>query len=290
MISPPIEPPLKRSSPALDLRGGTMPRFPSPSVGTRGTAPSVGQRQRTWRVVAPVDLRVGAVVPVKRLSSSKSRLGGVLSDARRIELQCAMLEDVLAALATCPLEVFVVTDDTRVREIAQLRGAEALDEPEAEPDTVTRSGTTDPEAGLNAALTTAADALARAGFDVMLVLPADVPLVEPPEIERLISAVESAPRAVAIAADRAGAGTNGLAQRPPGVAPFCFGADSAERHTRGAARAGAAVTRLRLETLSLDVDDPGDLELVRRHGGQGRTLSLLATLPGQRHTPLRSTG
>src|SRR5438552_12345939 len=68
-------------------------------------------------------------VPVKSLEGTKARLSGVLSQMERAALTLAMLEDVLnACLAQVPWEIWVVSSDEVVLEIAARRGARAVSE------------------------------------------------------------------------------------------------------------------------------------------------------------------
>jgi len=68
-------------------------------------------------------------VPVKSLERTKTRLAPVLSPLERAVLTLAMLEDVLdACLAQETWEVWVVSPDDAVGEMAARRGAVVVDE------------------------------------------------------------------------------------------------------------------------------------------------------------------
>ena len=67
--------------------------------------------------------------------------------------------------------------------------------------------------------------------------------------------------------------------RPRDVIPASFGADSAKRHRELAEGAGVTLRELPLRSLSLDLDDPEDLEVFREHAlGGRRTRRLLHEL------------
>jgi 2-phospho-L-lactate guanylyltransferase len=96
--------------------------------------------------------------------------------------------------------------------------------------------------------------------EAVLVLPADLPLIQAGDVRALIEAVQDPP-IVVIAPDRRRRGTNALLVAPPGTIKYEFGPDSFERHIRSAETAGARVEIIELPTLGLDLDAPEDLEI-----------------------------
>ena len=64
---------------------------------------------------------------------------------------------------------------------------------------------------------------------------------------------------MAIAPDRAGTGTNGLALRPPDVIGFRFGLDSLAGHVAEAQAAGVPLVEVVRPGLAFDLDTPADL-------------------------------
>jgi 2-phospho-L-lactate guanylyltransferase len=114
--------------------------------------------------------------------------------------------------------------------------------------------------GLNGSLDEARTAALAAGARCLLILPADLPTIEPSDLEALVAAAESLPPGprVVLVPDRHGRGTNALLLEPPTVIPFAFGGDSRAAHSALAAAAGAAYAELD-GRLSLDLDTPDDL-------------------------------
>ena len=106
---------------------------------------------------------VWAIVPVKRFDLAKGRLADSLHADERRRLARAMLEDVLEALTdTAEVDrVLVVTREPEVATLATSAGA----------DTIAETGE-----GLNAAVTTGADAAVAGEADVLLVVHGDLPL------------------------------------------------------------------------------------------------------------------
>jgi 2-phospho-L-lactate guanylyltransferase len=191
------------------------------------------------------------VVPLRGLEDAKSRLGGQLDAEERLDLVTGLLEQTLAAALDTPGvdQVLLVSPDPAALEMGRELGAVTL---------------RDAGAGLNAALTSAAEHAVLNGAGTLLVLPADLPRVTPEAIATLIGAAgpsrDDGRGTVVLVPDRHGAGTNALLLRPPGIIPFAFGRGSRERHVAAARAAGATFEELSGD-LTLDVDTPDDLLL-----------------------------
>ena len=91
---------------------------------TRSGWPSESARSPGWPCDWIVMGDVTAVVPVKELGRSKSRLAAVLTGEQRAALSLGMLRRVLAAAMPVCGRVAVVGKDERVREVAMELGAE----------------------------------------------------------------------------------------------------------------------------------------------------------------------
>lgn len=197
-----------------------------------------------------------AVVPVRSLSGSKSRLGAVLDPEEREELVTTLLHGVLAALAAAPsvARTIVVSPDDDVLELARAAGATALREIGG---------------GLNVALDEGRVVAMELGAGSLLVLPADLPGASPEAIEALVASVLPPP-SVALVPDRHGSGTNALLLSPPDAIAFAFGPESRRDHHVLAIAAGARYAELG-GALALDLDTPEDLLLVPAAGGGTET-------------------
>jgi 2-phospho-L-lactate/phosphoenolpyruvate guanylyltransferase len=206
---------------------------------------------------------ISAIIPVKALPLAKSRLRALLSGPERQALVLAMLGDVLAAtVAAHSIDyVGVISADPTVLALAAERGAEALP---------------DHARDLNTALTQAAAHYAARGAAAVLALPADIPLVQPHEIDDLL-ATRTAARGMAIAPSRDG-GTNALLAWPPLALPFLFGVGSQARHLAAAREHGRAVREFRAPGMELDVDRPDDLLLLAETDGETATQRLVREL------------
>ena len=208
-----------------------------------------------------------AVVPVKTLAETKSRLSPYLGRGGVERLAVAMLGDVLEALLRSQGldRVAVVTPDANVARAAIDAGAEALlrDDP-----------------GLNAAIDAAAGELAAGEHDALLVVLGDVAGIETSDIDALLDAAPAIGVALAPSSD---GGTAALLRSPADVIGSAFGADSAKRHRELAEAAGVPYLEIPLESLSLDLDEPEDLDrFLAREGAGLRTRELLRELRSER--------
>lgn len=193
--------------------------------------------------------RTLAIVPVKRLTSAKSRLVPALGNEARARLVLLMLEDVLATLAGVPQldGVLVVTADAEVSRAARASGAEVIGE--------------EGSRGLNAAVETGLNAASARGAQRALIVPADVPLATESEIARLIeSPRDERDPGIVLAPSFDGAGTNGLAlPLGTGFVPR-FGTDSFFAHLSEAVARRRDVAVLHLPGLARDIDQANDLD------------------------------
>jgi 2-phospho-L-lactate/phosphoenolpyruvate guanylyltransferase len=195
-------------------------------------------------------LKATAILPVKRFADAKRRLATGIEDERRLALVEAMLKDVLESIdATRSIErTILVSGDPVAQEIAASIGAEVVPDPADEGHVIAA------QAGIARA---EAD-----GASCALLLPGDCPLLDPREIDRLLTGIPAS--YVAIVPDRHGSGTNALALSPPGAIQPAFGEGSCARHIAAAREAGIPFEVERLGSLGLDLDTPADLVALTR--------------------------
>lgn len=191
-----------------------------------------------------------AIVPVKPLRRSKSRLAGILSEDERADLSRTLFQHTLETLNTLKEveEVLVISRDPQVLTIARNYRARTVRE-DGQPD-------------LNTALkraTVIAQVYATRG---VLVLPADLPLISREDALVLVERA-SDPPVVVIAPDRHQKGTNALLISPAGLIEYQFGENSFQRHCNLVKEAGVRLEVVNLPSLGLDLDLPEDLEIIR---------------------------
>ncbi len=192
-----------------------------------------------------------AIVPVKPFVRAKSRLAKVLSAEQRKALAERMFRHSVEVLGRSPgvAGITVLTRGTKAPAIAREYGAR----------TIRESGTPN----LNASLQRASEIVRLERWDGLFILPADLPLVTPEDIEQILYLGRYL-LAMVVVPDRHEDDTNALLVKPPGLVPFSFGPGSFRRHIKMAEQAGATVQIYRSERIGLDIDTPSDLERFQR--------------------------
>ncbi|HEX2979240.1 MAG TPA: 2-phospho-L-lactate guanylyltransferase [Anaerolineaceae bacterium] len=203
-----------------------------------------------------------AIVPVKPLRRGKSRLAGVLSEDERTLLNFSMLGHILKTINDVPEidQKLVVSRDPAALALAREYGARTVQE--------------DGNPHLNTALRRATAVAQAYNTQGVLILPADLPLLQPEDLQELISHAQRSP-AVVISPDRRNEGTNALIVNPPGMIEYMFGTDSFTRHCEQARRLNIPLYVCNNANIALDLDLPDDLELVR-HIQAGNSETVLA--------------
>ncbi|MDR3574948.1 MAG: 2-phospho-L-lactate guanylyltransferase [Anaerolineaceae bacterium] len=193
-----------------------------------------------------------AIIPVKPLRRGKSRLAGVLSDDERTLLNYTMLGNTLKAVSAVAEidQVLVVSRDTSALALAREHGARTVQE-EGSPE-------------LNTALRRATLVAKAYGARGVMILPADLPLINPKDIREFVGYSGNPPEII-IAPDRRGEGTNALLVSPAGLIDYCFGKDSFKCHSQRAQKKAARLVVCKIEGLSLDLDLPEDLEIFKHY-------------------------
>jgi 2-phospho-L-lactate guanylyltransferase len=191
-------------------------------------------------------VRTAAILPVKSFGAAKQRLGSLLGSGSRQALAQAMFQDVLSSLRKVEgIERIVIVASEPTVEFAADEQVVLLE------DEVQDGQSPAALAGIRWAM--------ASGFERVLLVPGDTPLLAAAELEALLA---DAPEDVVIVPDRHGTGTNGLLLRPPNVIEPSFGPDSLDRHVAAAQAAGVAHRVERLPSLMFDVDTSDDLAVV----------------------------
>jgi 2-phospho-L-lactate/phosphoenolpyruvate guanylyltransferase len=194
---------------------------------------------------------VSAVVPVKDLRGTKSRLAPILDPGARAGLTLYMMGRVVRAIVEAGVEdVCVVSPDQIVLEEAKRRGATPL---------------VQESRGLNPALEEGRRRALGLGASTLLVLPADLPLLDAGDVRAVLQEAGEGSSAV-ISPDGTRSGTNALLIQPPGLLPFAFGADSFEAHLGAARQRGLDVRICDRPHLAFDLDTVGDLARLKETG------------------------
>jgi 2-phospho-L-lactate guanylyltransferase len=191
-----------------------------------------------------------AIIPVRSLATGKSRLAGTVSPETRRDLTKRMLAITLKACrdSSAVDQILLISPDSQA-----LAFAHGLDH-EIIP---IRQRASSP--GLIPALNQARHVSMVNQFERLLVLFADLPLVNGDDVAALVNA----PAQIAIAPDQNQVGTNGLAlsREPVDLAEFRFqfGVASFPAHVAEARRFGIEPAVVDAPGLAFDLDTPDDL-------------------------------
>ena len=199
-----------------------------------------------------------AVIPVKGLTESKTRLSNYLQGDKRRILVEALLDDVLSSIIRSRAygTIKVISPDENV--------ASRIRPPEV--SFLKQTGI-----GLNRAVEQA-NRLATLGHARSLTtVLADIPLVEPSDFKEIVG-LGSPGRRVAMAPSMKG-GTNVMLTSPPGVVSPGYGRWSYSKHLRRAQVSGINAYSLSNPRLSFDIDTMADLVELRHRDPQGKTVS-----------------
>jgi 2-phospho-L-lactate guanylyltransferase len=201
------------------------------------------------------------LVPVKNLTSAKQRLAAVLDQPSRTALAQAMLHDVLTTLHKWKARpaVAVVTSDSYAVTLAAEFEFEVIPDPD--------------NPGETGAIEMATRICVERGADSTLVIPADIPLIESWELEEILKSAPAEGSVLVPAAD--GRGTNAAFRRPANLFPLRFGNDSFKPHHAAAQATGKPCVILNLPGISVDVDNPEDLERLISLPGETRAQRLV---------------
>jgi 2-phospho-L-lactate/phosphoenolpyruvate guanylyltransferase len=200
------------------------------------------------------------LVPVKNLTDAKQRLSSVLNSDERIALAQAMCEDVLQALARWQKRpaVVVVTSDSFACDLAARFNFDVV---------------ADDNSGETSAIEMATAFCQARGAESTLVVPADIPLIDGSELQKI---VDNAPAGgTVLVPDAAGRGTNAAWRAPADLFPLRFGNDSFLPHLAAAKATGLPCVVLELPGIARDIDRPEDLREVAAASGERQSQKLV---------------
>jgi 2-phospho-L-lactate/phosphoenolpyruvate guanylyltransferase len=217
------------------------------------------------------------LVPIKILADAKQRLSSMLTPDERFALAQAMCEDVLQALANWQGRppVVVVTSDSFARDLAARFNFDVI---------------ADNNSGETSAIEMATAFCKESGAESTLVIPADIPLIDSSELQKI---ADCAPHSggrdnrgrdssggdkrggALLVPDAAGRGTNAAWRSPADLFPLRFGNDSFLPHLAAAKATGLPCIVLELPGIARDIDRPEDLYELAAARGERRSQTLV---------------
>ena len=191
-----------------------------------------------------------AIVPIKPLRRGKSRLASVLSDSEREQLNQTLLIKTIQCLKEINEidQILIVSYDPTALTLSRDYGVRTIQESR--------------KTNINKALRKGTMAAKAFNVSSILIIPADLPLINVEAVRGLISRSKNPPEII-ITPDRRMNGTNALYINPVGILDYDFGIWSFKKHVEQAERKNIHVEIYNNDKLSFDLDMPEDLAYLK---------------------------
>ncbi len=192
-------------------------------------------------------MKVFAIVPVKNFESGKSRLASLLTVEERVKLSELFLDYTLNTLTNTSVisNVVVVSSDKRAEGIAKIHNAKFLQEKKNQ--------------GVNAAVSLADVYISDYAVDATIVIPQDLPLLLPEDIERICTSAQEHEKCLVICPSLRFDGSNALLRRPPLLISTNYDNDSYNVHIKKAKASDAIIKIIKTERIMTDIDTVEDV-------------------------------
>ena len=194
-----------------------------------------------------------AILPVKSLAMSKSRLSSLLSLEEREAFALYLLKRTIKTLQVSSHigKVVIVSRDKEVRSIAEEEHVHFI-----------RENGDD----LNQALEQATRWAVERDFPAILILPLDIPFLRTKDIDLIVALGRKRQQVIVISPDREMLGTNALFVKPPGRVSYQFGINSFQRHRQQCREGGMGFEVYKSTDISFDVDSVSDYQILLDKG------------------------
>lgn len=205
------------------------------------------------------------LIPVKELSTANERLSSVLSQQKRTELAYVMLRDVFSAVKSSKLadKKVIVTLDKKAEKMALKEGFEVIREEKQE--------------GESSSVDQALQVCKMIGAKSVLVIPGDAPLVTAEDLDFILEK-EREENSVILVPSHNELGTNAILRKPPDAIPSRFGHDSFRKHKEECEKRNILYDVHKVENVSVDIDEPEDIESFSLYGSHTNTYKELYRL------------
>lgn len=192
-------------------------------------------------------MKVFAIVPVKNFESGKSRLASLLTVEERVKLSELFLDYTLNTLTNTSAisNVVVVSSDKRAEGIAKIHNAKFLQEKKNQ--------------GVNAAVALADVYISEYAVDATIVIPQDLPLLLPEDIERICTSAQEHEKCLVICPSLRFDGSNALLRRPPLLITTNYDNDSYNVHIKKAKASNAIIKIIKTKRIMIDIDTVEDV-------------------------------
>ena len=190
-------------------------------------------------------MNIWAILPVKPLSQSKTRLAPILSQTERATLTQHLLEHTIEVLQDVPQidQILVVSRDETVLNIARRYHTH----------TFTESAPYE----LKTAVTQATKYATLQAVDRILIIPADLPFLQAYEIQNILDKISFSENCI-ICPDEKQNGTNAFMLPPSTNFRFQYGPNSYQKHLVEAERLNLTIQTITTPGISFDLDTEAD--------------------------------
>ena len=192
-------------------------------------------------------MKTFAIVPVKHFDRAKSRLSMLLNKHERIQLSTLFLRRTVRILesSTCVKKIVLVSSDVYAEKVARMYGAVFLKEKI--------------QCGVNSAVDTADKFCADAGADATIVLPVDLPLLLPEDIDIVCKAAHTENPCIILCPSYKFDGSNILLRKPCNIIKTSYDANSYLMHVFEGIRSDIKTRVLFNSRLMIDIDTVQDI-------------------------------
>lgn len=189
-------------------------------------------------------MNIWAIIPIKSLTHTKTRLANVLTPTERANLTICLYRRLLKVLQQLDAieQIVVVSRDVQINQIAEEHETSFIQEP--------------PQADLNQSIAYGVNFAKHHGASHALILPSDLPLVTKADLSALLDQAKE--NHLLICSDGAQTGTNALLLPLNVIFQFRYGLNSFEQHIVEATRSGLAVGVYTNRALQFDLDTEDD--------------------------------
>jgi 2-phospho-L-lactate guanylyltransferase len=192
-------------------------------------------------------LKVFAIVPVKPFESAKSRLGTLLNKYERERLSKLLLKRTVSVLKRSSRisAIVLVSPDLGVEKIAHMHGVTFLKERLQD--------------GVNSAVKLAEKYCSQAGAEATLVLPLDLPLLLPEDIDTVCNVALTTASCIILCPSYKLDGSNLMLRKPSNIIQTSYDSNSYIMHALEGARKNIKTSILFIRRVMVDIDTKQDI-------------------------------
>ena len=205
------------------------------------------------------------LVSFKNFKYAKTRLRNDLSDSLTEEIATKMLENVLTEVSKS-MEAdkkFLLTNDEKAIQMGISKNLEIMRETK--------------QINESSSIDKACKILISKGAKGVLRIPADLPLIESKDIDRLILMGKSDKKSILVPSESQ-TGTNAFYRTPPDVVDSCFGENSLKKHINLLDKKKAKYEVIKMKSFETDIDCIEDLIRIRSSNKKTRIIQYLKNI------------